>query len=79
MITVDGSPLSDEAHQESVRRRLLYIAAELKICSVGPIITSFAPIKRNCKNKKDRLQRLKNFKLFMKILNILAAGAGGNK
>jgi len=29
-ITVDGSPRSEEAHQESVRRRLLYIAAELK-------------------------------------------------
>jgi len=29
LITVDDSPRSDEAHQESVRRRLLYIAAQL--------------------------------------------------
>jgi len=30
-ITVDGSPRSDEAHKEGVRRRLLYIHAKMKI------------------------------------------------
>jgi len=32
--------------QESVRRQLLYIAAKLKICHYGPIVTSNTPIER---------------------------------
>jgi len=39
-MTVDGSPLIDEGLQESVRRQLLHIAAELEICCDGPIVTS---------------------------------------
>jgi len=37
---------SDEAHQDSVWRRLLYIAIELKICCSDPIITSETPIEK---------------------------------
>jgi len=35
VITVDGSPRSDEARQESVGWRLLNIHEELKICCGG--------------------------------------------
>jgi len=31
---VDGSPRSDEAHQESVRRRLLYILLKWKSTAI---------------------------------------------
>jgi len=34
LITVDGSLCSDEAHQESMRRRLLYIHEEVKIAVI---------------------------------------------
>jgi len=37
------------AQLESVRRRLLFIAAKLKICCDGAIITSDTQIKRYCK------------------------------
>jgi len=40
VITEDGSARSDEAHQESVQRWVLYIDAEIKICTDGSIITS---------------------------------------
>jgi len=43
---VDGSTRSGDARKKSVRRQLLYIAAELKICHNGPIVTSDTPIKR---------------------------------
>jgi len=45
-VTVDGSPRSDEAQQESERRRLLYIAVVLQICCHGLIVTNDAPIER---------------------------------
>jgi len=37
---MDGSPRSDEAHQESVRRHLLYIHEDMKIDCDRPIVTS---------------------------------------
>jgi len=36
---VDGSPRSDEAHQEGVRRRLLYIHEEMTIYCNSPIVS----------------------------------------
>jgi len=47
---VDDSSRSAEAHHESVGRRLLYKAAELKSFSDGSIITSYTPIERYRKN-----------------------------
>jgi len=40
LITVDDSRRSDEGHQESERRRLLYIQEEMKIYCDRPIVTS---------------------------------------
>jgi len=50
MITVDSSPRSDEAHQESVLRRLLYIHEEMKICCDRPIVASDTSIEGYRKN-----------------------------
>jgi len=49
-----------------VRRQLLYIAAELKICSYGPIITSDTPIERYALTKKIAYQDFRNIDLFGK-------------
>jgi len=46
---VDGSPRIDDAHQEGVRRRLLYIHEEIKM-SNSPIVSSVTLIERYCKN-----------------------------
>jgi len=43
-------PRSDDAHQESVRRRLLYIHEEIKIYCDGLIVTSYIAIETYSKN-----------------------------
>jgi len=43
-IAVDGSPRSNEAHQECVQGRLLYIYEEMKIYCDRPIVTNDTPI-----------------------------------
>jgi len=47
---VDGSPSGNEAHQEGVRKRLLYIHEEMKIYCNHPIVSSDTSIERYCKN-----------------------------
>jgi len=49
---VDGSSRSNETHQESVLKVLLYTAAELKICIDGQIITSHTPNERYANAKR---------------------------
>jgi len=61
------------AHLKSVRRRLLYIDAELIICNDGPIITSDTPIERYWLGRKSG----ENVKV--KIKQILPLGGGGDK
>jgi len=49
-ITVNGSSRSDEAHQESVRRRLLYTYSRRIENLLCLIVTNDAPIERYRKN-----------------------------
>jgi len=88
--TLDGSPRSDEAHQEGVRGRLLvlYIHEELKICCDDPIVTSDKLIEKYRKNKKYCIPRLLNCNWFgnkssesakVKLKKILSVGAVGDK
>jgi len=83
---VNGSSRSDEAHQK--RRRLLYIAAELKNCSDGPCIRSNTISKGIAKTRRIALQDFKKIYWLRKksdesvkvqFKKIVAVGAGGNK
>jgi len=50
IITEDGSLRSDEAHQEGVRRRLLYIHEEMKIYCNRTIVSIDTSIEMYFKN-----------------------------
>jgi len=49
---VDGSPRSRTAHQDSVRRRLLYVHEEMKTYCDRPIVTKDTSTKGIAKTKR---------------------------
>jgi len=50
IVTEDSSPRSDEAHQEGVRRRLLYLHELMTIYPNQPILSSNTSFEKYCKN-----------------------------
>jgi len=63
MITVDGRPRSDEAHQQGVQRQLLYKHEKMKIYCDCPIVPSDIRIGYWFGRKKSESGKVKISKL----------------